>query len=78
MLRISNLSKHFGEPPIFENFDLQLPCDGFVVLKCCIHEFRILFQLMRSGLWKTLRLLYRPWAIVNATYNSKSAKGMSL
>ena len=42
--------------PIFENFDLQLPGDGFVFLRCCIHEFRIFFQLMRSGLWKTARL----------------------
>ena len=32
MLRVSNLSKHFGELPIFENFDLQLPCNGFIVL----------------------------------------------
>ncbi len=32
MLRISNLSKHFGELPIFDNFDLRLPCNGFIVL----------------------------------------------
>jgi NitT/TauT family transport system ATP-binding protein len=32
MLRISNLSKHFGELPIFDNFDLRLPCNDFIVL----------------------------------------------
>ena len=32
MLRVSNLSKHFGVLPIFENFDLRLPCSGFIVL----------------------------------------------
>ena len=32
MLRISNLSKHFGELPIFDNFDLRLPCNGFIIL----------------------------------------------
>ena len=32
MLRISNLGKHFGELPIFDNFDLRLPCNGFIVL----------------------------------------------
>jgi NitT/TauT family transport system ATP-binding protein len=32
MLRISNLSKHFGSLSIFENFDLQLHCNGFIVL----------------------------------------------
>ncbi len=65
MLRISNLSKHYGELPIFENFDLRLPCNGFIVLKCCDHEFRVLFQLMGSGFLKTLRLLYWPWALLN-------------
>ena len=39
MLRISNLSKHFGEPPFFENFDLLLSGHGFMVLTCCIHDF---------------------------------------
>jgi putative hydroxymethylpyrimidine transport system permease protein len=34
--------------------------EGF---KSCDHEFRILFQLMGSGFWKTLRLLYWPWAL---------------
>ena len=29
MLWISNLRKHFGELPIFENFDLPFVCDGF-------------------------------------------------
>ena len=32
MLRVSSLSKHFGELPIFENFDLRLSCTGFNVL----------------------------------------------
>jgi hypothetical protein len=32
MLRVSNLSEHFGELSIFENFDLRLPCKGFIVL----------------------------------------------
>ncbi len=32
MLRVSNLSKHFGELPIFDNLDLRLPCNGFIVL----------------------------------------------
>ena len=39
MLRFSNLNKHFGELPFFENFYLLLSCDGFMVLKCCIHDF---------------------------------------
>ena len=34
--------------------------EGF---KSCDHEFRVLFQLMGSGFWKTLRLLYWPWAL---------------
>jgi putative hydroxymethylpyrimidine transport system permease protein len=32
-------------------------------LKSCDHEFRVLFKLMGSGFWKTLRLLYWPWAL---------------
>ena len=32
MLRVSNLSKHFGELPIFENFDLRFPCKDLIVL----------------------------------------------
>jgi ABC-type sugar transport system ATPase subunit len=32
MPRVSNLNKHFGELPIFENFDLRPPCKGFIVL----------------------------------------------
>ena len=32
MLRVSNLSKRFGDLPIFENFDLRLPGAGFIVL----------------------------------------------
>ncbi len=34
--------------------------EGF---KSCDHEFRVLFQLMGAGFWKTLRLLYWPWAL---------------
>jgi len=34
--------------------------EGF---KSCDHEFRKLFQLMGAGFWKTLRLLYWPWAL---------------
>jgi putative hydroxymethylpyrimidine transport system permease protein len=34
--------------------------EGF---KSCDSEFRILFQLMGSGFWKTMRLLYWPWAL---------------
>ena len=34
--------------------------EGF---KSCDHEFRILFQLMGAGFWKTLRFLYWPWAL---------------
>ena len=63
MLRISNLSKHFGEPPFFENFDLLLSCDGFMVLKCCIHDFAE----------DVLEI-----KIIKITYNSKSTKGMSI
>ncbi|CAB1062643.1 Hydroxymethylpyrimidine ABC transporter, transmembrane component [Olavius sp. associated proteobacterium Delta 1] len=32
-------------------------------LKSCDHEYRKLFQLMGAGFWKTLRLLYWPWAL---------------
>jgi putative hydroxymethylpyrimidine transport system permease protein len=32
-------------------------------LKSCDHEYRVLFELMGSGFWKTLRLLYWPWAL---------------
>jgi NitT/TauT family transport system ATP-binding protein len=32
MLNVSNLSKRFGELSIFENFDLLLPRNGFIVL----------------------------------------------
>ena len=31
--------------------------------KSCDSEFRILFQLMGAGFWKTMRLLYWPWAL---------------
>jgi putative hydroxymethylpyrimidine transport system permease protein len=31
--------------------------------KSCDEEFRILFQLMGSNFWKTMRLLYWPWAL---------------
>jgi putative hydroxymethylpyrimidine transport system permease protein len=34
--------------------------EGF---KSCDREFRILFQLMGAGFWKTLRFLYWPWAL---------------
>lgn len=34
--------------------------EGF---KSCGQEFRVLFELMGSGFWKTLRLLYWPWAL---------------
>ena len=34
--------------------------EGF---KSCNSEYRILFQLMGSGFWKTMRLLYWPWAL---------------
>lgn len=34
--------------------------EGF---KSCDSEFIILFQLMGSGFWKTMRLLYWPWAL---------------
>jgi putative hydroxymethylpyrimidine transport system permease protein len=34
--------------------------EGF---KSCDQEFRVLFQLMGAGFWKTLRLLYWPWAL---------------
>ncbi len=63
MLRVSNLSKHFGEPPFFEKFDLLLTGDGCMVLKCCIHDFAE----------EVLKI-----KIVEITYNSKSAKGMSI
>ena len=32
MLTVSNLSKRFGDLPIFENFNLELPSRGFTVL----------------------------------------------
>jgi len=32
MLNVSNLSKRFGDLPIFENFNLELPDKGFTVL----------------------------------------------
>ena len=32
-------------------------------LKSCDPEFRVLFQLMGAGFWKTLRYLYWPWAL---------------
>ncbi len=32
MLNVSNLSKRFGDLPIFENFNLELPARGFTVL----------------------------------------------
>ena len=32
MLSVSNLSKRFGDLPIFENFNLELPAGGFTVL----------------------------------------------
>lgn len=32
MLSVSNLSKRFGDLPIFENFNLELPARGFTVL----------------------------------------------
>ena len=31
--------------------------------KSCDYEFRVLFQLMGAGFWKTLRFLYWPWAL---------------
>ena len=31
--------------------------------KSCDHEYRVLFQLMGAGFWKTLRFLYWPWAL---------------
>ena len=34
--------------------------EGF---KSCDSEFRILFQLMGAGFWKSMRLLYWPWAL---------------
>jgi putative hydroxymethylpyrimidine transport system permease protein len=34
--------------------------EGF---KSCDSEYRVLFQLMGSGFWKTMRLLYWPWAL---------------
>jgi putative hydroxymethylpyrimidine transport system permease protein len=34
--------------------------EGF---KSCDHEYRMLFQLMGSGFWRTFRLLYLPWAL---------------
>jgi putative hydroxymethylpyrimidine transport system permease protein len=34
--------------------------EGF---KSCDREYRILFQLMGAGFWKTMRLLYWPWAL---------------
>ena len=34
--------------------------EGF---KSCNQEFRVLFQLMGAGFWKTMRLLYWPWAL---------------
>ncbi|CAB1085304.1 Hydroxymethylpyrimidine ABC transporter, transmembrane component [Olavius algarvensis Delta 1 endosymbiont] len=34
--------------------------EGF---KSCDQEFRVLFQLMGAGFWKTLRYLYWPWAL---------------
>ena len=34
--------------------------EGF---KSCDHEYRILFQLMGAGFWKTMRLLYWLWAL---------------
>jgi putative hydroxymethylpyrimidine transport system permease protein len=34
--------------------------EGF---KSCDHEYRVLFELMGSGFWKTLRLLFWPWAL---------------
>jgi putative hydroxymethylpyrimidine transport system permease protein len=34
--------------------------EGF---KSCDPEFRVLFQLMGAGFWKTLRFLYWPWAL---------------
>ena len=34
--------------------------EGF---KSCDHEYRILFQLMGAGFWKSMRLLYWKWAL---------------
>ena len=34
--------------------------EGF---KSCNHDYRILFQLMGSGFWQSMRLLYWPWAL---------------
>jgi putative hydroxymethylpyrimidine transport system permease protein len=31
--------------------------------KSCDHEFQMLFRLMGAGFWKTMRLLYWPWAL---------------
>ena len=36
--------------------------EGF---KSCDHEYRILFQLMGAGFWKTMRLLFWKWALPN-------------
>ncbi len=36
--------------------------EGF---KTCDHELRILFRLMGAGFWKSMRLLYWPWALPN-------------
>ena len=36
--------------------------EGF---KACDNEFRILFRLMGAGFWKSMRLLYWPWALPN-------------
>ncbi len=36
--------------------------EGF---KSCDNEFRILFKLMGAGFWKSMRLLYWPWALPN-------------
>jgi putative hydroxymethylpyrimidine transport system permease protein len=36
--------------------------EGF---KSCDREYRVLFQLMGAGFWKTMRLLYWPWALPN-------------
>lgn len=66
MLRISNLSKHFGEPPFFENFDLLLSGHGFMVLTCCIHDFAE--DVLEIKIISPIEI----------TYNSKSAKGMSI
>lgn len=36
--------------------------EGF---KACDNDFRILFRLMGAGFWKSMRLLYWPWALPN-------------